>query len=132
MTDTFRVVKMRRTTYSPARPSLILKNPETTFTFASANKENMKPTFAYPARRPYTFNLLATAVIALILGGCATTSNLPYRQRGGYPLVSGHRGANCIAPENTIASLDRTNFTFGRDENMTAFRRQFDYTAKGL
>lgn len=30
---------------------------------------------------------------------------LPSEERG-YPLVSGHRGANCIAPENTMASAD--------------------------
>ncbi|MCM1177594.1 MAG: glycerophosphodiester phosphodiesterase family protein [Bacteroides sp.] len=39
------------------------------------------------------------------LYSCGTVAKLPSEVRG-YPLVSGHRGANCIAPENTMASLD--------------------------
>lgn len=49
-------------------------------------------------------SLLMSTVIILITA-CGPAAKFPSETRG-YPLVSGHRGANCIAPENTMASLD--------------------------
>lgn len=51
-----------------------------------------------------TKSLLLFAVVAAA-NACGPAAKLPSEVRG-YPLVSGHRGANCIAPENTMASLD--------------------------
>lgn len=51
--------------------------------------------------------LIILSLAALV--SCGTQKKqqtlLPSEQRG-YPLISGHRGANCIAPENTMASAD--------------------------
>lgn len=100
-----------------------MKIPETTHTFACTKTKDMRTLSSShnssgsldfrgrTSQDPSFFrhsiaSFLSLASLVMILGSCGTTSSLPYRQRGGYPLVSGHRGANCIAPENTMASLD--------------------------
>ena len=45
--------------------------------------------------------LMTLAVVLLVAGAC-NRHKTPVR----IPEVSGHRGANCIAPENTLASAD--------------------------
>ena len=52
---------------------------------------------------------IVSAISLLLLSSCSSSYNaskLPRSEGRGYPLVSGHRGANCIAPENTFASVD--------------------------
>ena len=45
--------------------------------------------------------------VLMLLASCSNVNKAYLRSREcGYPAVSGHRGANCIAPENTLASAD--------------------------
>ena len=46
--------------------------------------------------------LIMTFAAAILVAGCCTKNKTAVR----IPEVSGHRGANCIAPENTLASAD--------------------------
>ena len=64
----------------------------------------MKKVIPFRMRHGLAVLCVAGAAFAACTGGNRTLAGLPAGLR--LPDVSGHRGANCIAPENTMASAD--------------------------